>query len=502
MGQINTEKAALRFDHSNRADGVAIEHSKVEGCVIHDSGTFAIYVTYSRNIDVINTNVFSAMQIGVILDIVTNVHFDGVNVFDVQKRGGMSNPDLSDKECCVAFGSWSEYQPTYTSSYKNSIVAGCPFAGLIAHGHSCNDPVGTSSSATVKNIVAHSVYGSGVLMLPDVAIYDDSKLCYQMSYIKAYKNAQHGIATDYKTNEVRASNVVLVDNQLGITLMVVGEGTQKVMKLSDSYIYGETPDLHNDCPNDDTGATCYCPDKHGFMNFYAMNKGKDAHITEKAARPVYNTKSFAVWDAKALITNVVFSNFKTRTACNARQSVMGLPDIYSPDIIPIHYFTGVRFVNVEQDALAYLRDPPLVWASINDCGAWPCTGSSNLVWNFYDTVWQTNDGVTSLPSFWTGGVIKYNFQLVGKVTSAGDTYPDCAFNNEMNAYFCAPSNQALPLNIGVLEFESLDGDKETRNVHPVVITNADGYSNTLNSFMDHDWDGFYTSMKRLSRFPA
>lgn len=33
-----------------------------------------------------------------------------------------------------------------------------------------------------------------------------------------------------------------------------------------------------------------------------------------------------------------------------------------------------------------------------------------------------------------------------------------------------------------------------------MITRADGYKNVLNSFMDHDWDGFYTSMRRLSRF--
>jgi len=54
----------------------------------------------------------------------------------------------------------------------------------------------------------------------------------------------------------------------------------------------------------------------------------------------------------------------------------------------------------------------------------------------------------------------------------------------------------------VLEFESLDGDKEKRSVQPVVITNNDGYNNVLNAFMDHDWDGFYTSQRRLSRFPA
>ena len=52
-------------------------------------------------------------------------------------------------------------------------------------------------------------------------------------------------------------------------------------------------------------------------------------------------------------------------------------------------------------------------------------------------------------------------------------------------------------------FESLDEDKLTRLVTPITITNEELNSrNVLNTFMDHLWDGFYTSMKRLSRFPA
>jgi len=40
-----------------------------------------------------------------------------------------------------------------------------------------------------------------------------------------------------------------------------------------------------------------------------------------------------------------------------------------------------------------------------------------------------------------------------------------------------------------------------RSVAPVIVTNAaTGYSNVINSFMDHLWDGFYTSQRRLSRF--
>jgi hypothetical protein len=57
--------------------------------------------------------------------------------------------------------------------------------------------------------------------------------------------------------------------------------------------------------------------------------------------------------------------------------------------------------------------------------------------------------------------------------------------------------------LGVLLFESLDVDKEDREVQPVQIQSpASGYANSLNSFMDHGWDGRYTSQKRLQRFPA
>ena len=183
----------------------------------------------------------------------------------------MSNGEMSDKEACVAHCTWNEHKPCYKSSYTNSIFAGCPFAGLLAHGHSCLDPVGASTTSSFKNIVAHSIHGSGVSMLPDVSILSDALKCYQMSHIFAYKNDQAGIATMYSTNEIRASNIVLVDNQLGISLSITEDNApEKLIKISDSYIFGEAGgDLPNDCPDGTTGTTgavCYCPDKFGFMS--------------------------------------------------------------------------------------------------------------------------------------------------------------------------------------------------------------------------------------------
>jgi hypothetical protein len=87
----------------------------------------------------------------------------------------------------------------------------------------------------------------------------------------------------------------------------------KLIKFSDSVIYGESNDMHDDCPDGSTGTTgetCYCPDKYGMMTFYSlMKEGKDAHVEEKAIRPLHNTKAWANWDGQAIIRNVTFVNF-------------------------------------------------------------------------------------------------------------------------------------------------------------------------------------------------
>jgi hypothetical protein len=43
----------------------------------------AIFIYSSRNINFKDCDVFFTKQVGVVIDLVTNVHFDSVNVFDV-----------------------------------------------------------------------------------------------------------------------------------------------------------------------------------------------------------------------------------------------------------------------------------------------------------------------------------------------------------------------------------------------------------------------------------
>ena len=172
-------------------------------------------------------------------------------------------------------------------------------------------------------------------------------------------------------------------------------------------------------------------------------------------------------------------------------------------MLPMHYFNGVSFVNVNYNALINIFDPPQAWANLDDCCEWPCTAPSNIVYTFSNAVFSVTDSTTALPPFWTVGTTSsYSFQIVSNFASAVGTYPNCSKITTWNAWICADPTQTAVPQVGTLLFESLDYDTEDRSVQPVIITNSDSYRNVLNSFMDHTWDGFYTGQKRLSRFPS
>lgn len=89
--------------------------------------------------------------------------------------------------------------------------------------------------------------------------------------------------------------------------------------------------------------------------------------------------------------------------------------------------------------------------------------------------------------------------MLGNNSKAADAFPSCKYNPTWNGYICKDNE------IGLLYFDSLDADTMDRTVSPIVVTSpydTPKFSNLLNSFMDHIWDGFYTGQKRMSRFPS
>ena len=57
--------------------------------------------------------------------------------------------------------------------------------------------------------------------------------------------------------------------------------------------------------------------------------------------------------------------------------------------------------------------------------------------------------------------------------------------------------------MGILLIDSQDPDREDRSMQPIYYKQeGTKIKNKLNAFMDHAWDGFYTSQKRIQMFPG
>jgi hypothetical protein len=54
-------------------------------------------------------------------------------------------------------------------------------------------------------------------------------------------------------------------------------------------------------------------------------------------------------------------------------------------------FIDTTINNVATEALVYIMDPIDAWATIDDCGEWPCTGPENVVVKFTGTTYGDSD---------------------------------------------------------------------------------------------------------------
>lgn len=87
------------------------------------------------------------------------------------------------------------------------------------------------------------------------------------------------------------------------------------------------------------------------------------------------------WMTRVELHNTHFIGFKAKTEMGERQRGIQIGK-FASDNIPIHEFYDTTFDRVEEDALAWLMDPPQDWATIDDCGNFPCSGPLNTAFSF------------------------------------------------------------------------------------------------------------------------
>ncbi len=142
---------------------------------------------------------------------------------------------------------------------------------------------------------------------------------------------------------------------------------------------------------------------------------------------------------------------------------------------------------MNEKAIAWFYTPPLEWANIDICGYFPCTGPKNALFRFEKTSFAGTITPLNTDADW---------QIIPNNPQMSDFIPSCrSMAGDWNAYYCTNNDLAT------LTWESLDDDKLTRVIAPIEIVGMNiSSSNKINGYMDHIWDGFYPSLKRLNRY--
>jgi hypothetical protein len=229
----------------------------------------------------------------------------------------------------------------------------------VVPGHTCGE---ADTQTSFKNNVAHSSDGFGARFFPS-AVLEESATCYEASYFSAYHNQQNGAVTQDISSMIVMRNMQMIDNAWGIGIISGGTEEGREVQFYDVHIYGETE-----------GTDDLCPERFGIEIEQHGEGSKGVHPTTTSALPIKKLKSYGTWWVKVNYTGMTLNDFTSQeTSCGAKQTVFGL-NSSAPDYSDMVNMIDTTINNVATEALAYIFDPKEGWATIDDCGEWPCTG--------------------------------------------------------------------------------------------------------------------------------
>jgi hypothetical protein len=475
--QYDTDKAAVRFADITdlTTDDV---RSYVKNSAVHDGLGIGIMVTGAEEINVDSNVVWFHHVGGIWMKKSHHAIFNNNVVAGMGTRYWSTETRLDE---LAAFNLCNKDQNCQNLTVTNNVAAGGERVGF-AIPTVCDDAL-----STYTNNLAHT-FQHGAFVL-------NNNLCSGTEYFgnfQAYKTMEQGVLTYQGYESIHVKNIETLDCGRGATIMIGMNQDVNQIYVSDSTFWGESAEL----PQDE-GSLCI--DIYGFWLAASSQGGKKFPETMLSSLPYEKIKTYNNWFTEATITNVNFKNWvsESRQNCassNTKEQRALFINPSNSDHGPVNRFIDATFDNVAHSAMARLADPDPAWAIIKDCGNFPCTAPENVVFKFEGATFSG----TNTPTI-TGDT----FQIIPNNAGGADNIADCSAESDWNGNLCYNEK------IAQLMFESLDGDKEDRMLSPIQIMSIDsstdaysGFNNTLNTFMDHCWDGHYTCQKRLSRFPS
>ena len=459
-GQADTYQAAIHLEafepNPDRPAGY------MKNSVISGSNGVGIAIKGASDFVFDNNVIFDVSRYGLVfLSAATNIVFSNNLIVGVKFRNTTADAEMfTDLSACV----YAEYELLGASSFINNVAVGCAFHGIIALGAECGKSW---------------VYQNNVARISDYPFFIKAPNgnCTYASGMVAYGGDKAGVVFVYNSLYVIVDNVITVDSNIAIAInQGIGQSVGQV--YADKIFIGGAYYPYSQCSAEVASKGLRyggCSNKLGFLLGFGGEEGKSLPPTPPKL-PWYGIKATGGWGAVHRWSNVQVKWFEDNAEYGCSNNFVFQSNADASDNSAVTILSNFTASNVSMQRIAKFTPPQADWIGIDNCGNWPCTGIKNIL------VKDLDGSLTGTPS----AIIPQNDGVIDST---------CRQQGELS-YTCSSVDWA------VLTFQSLDLDKEERIFSPINITNSEGFTNDLNTMMDHCWDGFYTCLKRLSRFPS
>lgn len=236
--------------------------------------------------------------------------------------------------------------------------------------------------------------------------------------------------------------------------------------------------------SEDGGAAC--GSRIGLTTSVWFNKPKPWPRTVPLMGPWSDVNADASLGGYTNMSDIALVNWPRTDYCECAHFAIS-PNPTSDDLTPTVFVNGIAQSGVADGAVYHPPRADPSRATFDNCVDFECTGLNHAV------LVDTDGSLTGSPA----SVICGSTDSEAFPRTSFD--PRGSYNSGMDAYVVPGANYRQ------VYFESLDPDRRTRRVQPVLVTGT-GLGGTathafkLNAFEDHLWDFDYTSLLRMSRF--
>ena len=468
-GQPETQNAAVEFINTAKGE----RNSSIINCTFSECGSYCLKATQSSNVTVVSNIFYVSRKYTVKVDASVNFNFTKNLMIGVLPRPSIMAASRTETTACFLFSTTPSFARDKVV-VEDNICQGSSGNGFIFPYVPCSY---AGNNTRFINNEAGSCKVGFLLSWPN----SGQSGCASFSKLTAYSCDLGLMGNPANTNVLNYSQLTLADNgrALGLkhgfgtlnhdnnTGLLANSWISALARPSCTYCYG---DLATDCI-DNEGVRMMVSTVDGQW-ITPADFNYDTNF-DRIVKP-------AALDSKAFLTNVTFDNFRRTyaglSACG--NNVVFKPHPQSYEETGSHHLNNTSCNSCEATAYGYFTAPPALNTESMGCGNFACTGLNNYIIQDH-----------------SGQFLGFNGTILANNSWIGEGEASCVASPLMNGYVCNSTD------FGVLEYESVAKDYNTRIVWPIQLSYQNGnWTSKTNGWKEWEWNGTEPKNRRVGRF--